>query len=46
MIFVRLEVHDEDGYSSTPFTFCTKCRQMFYMGNYGSFCSACGHKLE
>lgn len=46
MIFVRLEVHYEDGYSSTPYTFCTKCRQMFYMGNHGLFCSACGHKLD
>ena len=44
MIFVRLEVHDEKGYESTPFCCCTKCHRTFYM-YHPRFCPGCGHEL-
>ena len=44
MKFIRLQIHDETGYSSTPYLFCTKCKGFIMNGNF-RFCPWCRHKF-
>lgn len=45
MRFIRLEIHDEKGHSSTPYLFCSKCRS-FIMNEQFRFCPWCGHEFK
>lgn len=44
MRFIRLEIHDEKGHSSTPYLFCSKCKT-FIMNEHFRFCPWCGWKF-
>jgi len=44
MRFIRLEIHDEKGHSSTPYLFCSKCKS-FIMNEQFRFCPWCGKKF-
>ena len=45
MIFARLFVQRKDGYESTPFLFCSKCKAYLFKSEF-RFCPWCGHKLK
>ena len=38
---IRLEIHDEKGYSSTPYLFCSRCKS-FVVNEQFRFCPWCG----
>lgn len=44
MKFIRLQIHDGDGYSSEPYLFCSKCRAFIMNGQF-RYCPWCGHKF-
>ena len=44
MRFIRLEIHDEKGCSSTPYLFCSKCKSFIMNGQF-RFCPWCGRRF-
>ena len=42
MKFIRLQIHSDDGDSSEPYLFCSKCRSFIMNGQF-RFCPWCGH---
>ena len=44
MRFIRLQIRDENGYSSDPYLFCSKCKAFILNGEF-RFCPWCGHKF-
>lgn len=44
MRFIRLEIHDEKGCSSTPYLFCSTCKSFIMNGQF-RFCPWCGRRF-
>lgn len=45
MRFIRLEIHDGEELSSTPYLFCSQCKSFIMNGQF-RFCHWCGWKFK